>query len=115
MNLPVRDIQSGGVPQRKLRICFAASGGGHLHEMFDLKPFWEDHDRYFVTEPTPIANSLAASERVHLVPPIAFGHFRAKPLLSVIRASFENIRTAWRIARTERPDLVLSTGAGSVF
>jgi UDP-N-acetylglucosamine transferase subunit ALG13 len=103
------------MPHRKLRICLAASGGGHLHEMFDLRPFWEDHDRYFVTEPTPIAKSLGASDRVHLVPAIAFGHFRAKPLLSVIRASFENIRMAWRIARTERPDLILSTGAGSVF
>lgn len=118
MNLPVRDIPTEEATRRaprKLRICLAASGGGHLHEMFDLREFWEDHDHYFVTEPTPIAKSLAASERVHIVPAIAFGHFRAKPLLSVIGASFENIRTAWRIARTERPDLVLSTGAGSVF
>lgn len=83
--------------------------------MFDLQPFWKDHDRYFVTEDTPIAKTLAASERVRLVPAIAFGHFRAKPLLSVLCASFENIRAAWRIARMERPDLVLSTGAGSVF
>lgn len=83
--------------------------------MFDLREFWEEQDHYFVTEQTPIAKSLAASERVHLVPAIAVGHFRAKPLLSVIRASFENIRTAWRVASTERPDLVLSTGAGSVF
>jgi UDP-N-acetylglucosamine transferase subunit ALG13 len=33
----------------------------------------------------------------------------------VFRLSFENIRTAWRVAATERPDVVLSTGAGSVF
>jgi UDP-N-acetylglucosamine--N-acetylmuramyl-(pentapeptide) pyrophosphoryl-undecaprenol N-acetylglucosamine transferase len=83
--------------------------------MFDLRRFWEDHDHYFVTEPTPIARSLAASDRVHLVPAIAFGHFRAKPLLSVMRRSFENIAAAWQIARTERPDVVISTGAGSVF
>jgi UDP-N-acetylglucosamine transferase subunit ALG13 len=83
--------------------------------MFDLKEFWCKLDHYFVTEATPIAKSLASSERVHLVPPIAVGHFRARPLLSVLRASLENIRTAWRIARTERPQLILSTGAGSVF
>jgi UDP-N-acetylglucosamine transferase subunit ALG13 len=115
MNRPERDLQPGGIPRRRLRICLAASGGGHLHEMFDLRPFWEHHEHYFATEDTPIAKSLAASERVHLVPPIAVGHFRANPLLSVISASFENIRSAWRIARAERPDIVLSTGAGSVF
>jgi UDP-N-acetylglucosamine transferase subunit ALG13 len=83
--------------------------------MLDLRPFWEAHDRHFVTEPTPIAQSLAASERVHLLPPIAFGHFRAKPLLSVLRATARNIAASWRAVRTERPNLVVSTGAGSVF
>lgn len=86
-----------------------------MHEMLDLRSFWKEHDHFFVTEPTPIANSLATSERVHLVEPIAFGHFRAKPLLSVLRSSFGNIRAAWRAIKIERPDLVISTGAGSVF
>jgi UDP-N-acetylglucosamine--N-acetylmuramyl-(pentapeptide) pyrophosphoryl-undecaprenol N-acetylglucosamine transferase len=83
--------------------------------MLDLRGFWQEYDHYFVTERTPIADSLSASERVHLVAPIAVGHFRAKPLRSVLRASFENVRAAWRAAREERPDLILSTGAGSVF
>lgn len=116
MNIETRTVKSlTQHAPRKLRICLAASGGGHLHEMFDLRRFWQDFDHYFVTEDTPIAKSLSASGRVHLVPAIAFGHFRAKPLFSVLRASFANIRTAWRIARTERPELILSTGAGSVF
>lgn len=118
MNLLANHVQSAGATRhalRKLRVCLAASGGGHLHEMLDLSTFWEEHDHYFVSEPTPIARSLATSKRVHLVPAIAFGHFRAKPLLSVLRTSFQNIAAAWRVARAERPDLVLSTGAGSVF
>ena len=100
---------------RKLRVCLAASGGGHLHEMLDLREFWEAYDRHFVTEPTPIARSLAATERVQLVPAIAVGHFRARPLLSVLATAFQNIRASWRAVRAERPDLVVSTGAGSVF
>jgi UDP-N-acetylglucosamine transferase subunit ALG13 len=118
MNRPARDLQSGAASRdapRKLRVCLAASGGGHLHEMLDLRAFWEAHDRHFVTEPTPIADSLAASERVHLVPAIAFGHFRARPLVSVVRTAFRNIGAAWRAVRAERPDVVISTGAGSVF
>lgn len=118
MNFPAHDLQSGDKARtlpKKIRICLAASGGGHLHEMLDLRAFWEEHDRFFVTEPTPIAQSLDASERVHLVEPIAFGHFRARPLVSVLRAAAQNIGAAWRAVRTERPDVVLSTGAGSVF
>lgn len=118
MNIAAHDLRPGetGGPQRKrLRLCLAASGGGHLHEMLDLRAFWETHDRFIVTEPTPIAESLAASERVHLVPAIALGHFRARPLLSVLRTAWQNIRESWRAARNERPDVVISTGAGSVF
>jgi UDP-N-acetylglucosamine--N-acetylmuramyl-(pentapeptide) pyrophosphoryl-undecaprenol N-acetylglucosamine transferase len=116
MNIEAREIQSAThQAPPKLRISLAASGGGHLHEKFDLRKIWEDFDHYFVTEDTPIANSLAVSEQVHLVPAIAFGHFRAKPLFQVLLASLENIRAAWRIARTARPNVILSTGAGSVF
>lgn len=117
MNIAVQDLHSGASRQtpRKLRICLAASGGGHLHEMLDLRSFWEAHDRHFVTEPTPIAQSLATSERVHLVPAIAFGHFRARPLFSVLRTALQNIRESWRAVREERPEVVISTGAGSVF
>ena len=117
MNAAARDLKiASALPvARKLRICLAASGGGHLHEMLDLRPFWEEHDRFFVTELTPIAQSLAAKERVHTVPAIAFGHLRARSLPSVLRAAAANIARSWRTVRKERPDLVISTGAGSVF
>jgi UDP-N-acetylglucosamine--N-acetylmuramyl-(pentapeptide) pyrophosphoryl-undecaprenol N-acetylglucosamine transferase len=35
--------------------------------------------------------------------------------MSLVRTTLENIATAWRLARKEHPDLVISTGAGSVF
>jgi UDP-N-acetylglucosamine--N-acetylmuramyl-(pentapeptide) pyrophosphoryl-undecaprenol N-acetylglucosamine transferase len=118
MNLAAHDLRPEGATRhqpRKLRVCLAASGGGHLHEMLDLRAFWEEHDRFFVTEPTPIAHSFAKSERVHLVPAIAFGHFRVRPILSVLRTAWQNIRESWHAVRKERPDVVVSTGAGSVF
>ena len=118
MNSPARNLQSdhGSRPaRRKLRLCLAASGGGHLHELLDLRAFWEEHDRYFVTEPTPIAATLAKSERVHAVPAIAYGHLRVRPFRSVVGTTWRNIRDSWRAVAKERPDLVLSTGAGSVF
>ena len=117
MNFAARDLQpkTAGQAPKKLRVCLAASGGGHLQEMFDLRAFWGQHDHFFITEATPIAQSLAPSERVHLVPAIALGQFRVRPFLSVLRDAVRNIAIGWRAIRKERPDVVISTGAGSVF
>ena len=34
---------------------------------------------------------------------------------TIVRAALQNIGRSWRVAREERPDVVISTGAGSVF
>lgn len=31
------------------KICIPTSSGGHLTHMMLLKPFWENHDRFWVT------------------------------------------------------------------
>lgn len=38
---------------KKLKICFAASSGGHLEELMMLKPLMETYDSFIVTEKTP--------------------------------------------------------------
>jgi len=99
----------------RLRICLAASGGGHLRQLLDLKPFWEQHDAHFVTEPTALAESLAKSHRVHLVPHVRASQLRTHAFMKVGGAVAWNAAAAWRAVRAERPQLVISTGAGSVF
>ena len=99
----------------RVSICLAASGGGHLRQLLDLRPFWDAHDAFFVTEPTPLARQLAEEHVVHLVPHFAFGQFRARPAWSVIRTALRNLKDARRAIAAGRPDLVISTGAGSVF
>jgi UDP-N-acetylglucosamine--N-acetylmuramyl-(pentapeptide) pyrophosphoryl-undecaprenol N-acetylglucosamine transferase len=98
-----------------VKICLAASGGGHIRQLLDLRPFWADYDCHFVTEPTPIARGLQTSETVYLVPHFAFGQFRLRSFLSAGRAALRNFAAAWKAVRMERPQLVVSTGAGSVF
>jgi UDP-N-acetylglucosamine transferase subunit ALG13 len=96
-------------------ICLAASGGGHLRQLLDLRPFWEAHDAYFVTEDTSLAQSLATERRVHFVPHYRLGQFRTHSVINVARTIVQNCWAAWKAVHLERPDLVVSTGAGSVF
>jgi UDP-N-acetylglucosamine transferase subunit ALG13 len=99
----------------RLRICLAASGGGHLRQLLDLKPFWEQHDAHFVTEPTALAESLSKLRRVHLVAHVRASQLRTLAVTKVGGAVVRNAAAAWRAVRAERPQLVISTGAGAVF
>ena len=85
-----------------LLVC---SPGGHLLQMLALKPSWEHRRRLWVTLPGVEVDHLLSEERVQ------FGH--AKPQGNRgPRAFFGNAWLAWRLIRTERPDVILSTGSG---
>jgi UDP-N-acetylglucosamine transferase subunit ALG13 len=99
----------------RLRICLAASGGGHLRQLLDLEPVWGVHDSFLVTEQTALAKSLATDHRTHFVTHVAAGQARlGKPWL-MIHSALRNLGQAWRAISSERPDVVISTGAGAVF
>jgi UDP-N-acetylglucosamine transferase subunit ALG13 len=95
------------------RICLAASGGGHVRQLLDLAPAWTGVDHFFVTEDTALGRSL--SGRVHFVPHFALGQGRlGKPGRMILNA-LRNLLRAAQIILAERPDLVITTGAGSMF
>lgn len=71
--------------------------------MLALRPAWEGLDRVWVTLEGPDVEVLLAEERVRL----AHG-----PTNRSLVNLFRNLRLAWGVLRTERPDAVLSTGAG---
>jgi beta-1,4-N-acetylglucosaminyltransferase len=85
------------------RYCLVGSSGGHLLQLWALKPIWGDHDRCWVTFEKEDARSLLEGERVY---PAAFPSNRNIPNL------LRNFKVAWRVLRRERPDVVISTGAG---
>lgn len=85
-----------------MKICFPTSSGGHLTQLMQLKPFWEGHDRFWVTFDKEDANSKLAEEHVF------YCHYPTnRNILNLIR----NIFLAIGVLRSERPDLILSTGA----
>lgn len=112
------DARNKGVGRdgaRPLRICLAGSGGGHLRQLLDLAPAWTGHDYFFVTEDTALARSLAEQHPVHYVPHFALGQAKLGAPLQMVKSGWLNFIESGRIVRRERPDLVISTGAGSAL
>lgn len=94
-------------------ICLAASGGGHVRQLLDLKPFWSAYPHFFVTEDTALGRSIAQQEETFFVPHFALGQARLgnpfKMIAGALRSAWRSLRIVWR----RRPDYVLTTGAGS--
>ena len=105
----------GAPPDRRLKICLAGSGGGHLRQLLDLEPAWARHDAFFVTEDTGLSRSLARNHRVHFVAHVALGQGRLGAPARMALAGVRNFFQSARIILRERPRLVITTGAGSVF
>lgn len=98
-----------------MKLCLAASGGGHMRQLLDLEPFWMGCDYFFVTEPTAMGHSVARHHGVEFVPHVALGQAKLGHPWVMVRSAMANLRASWQIVRRHRPDLVISTGAGSMF
>ncbi|TPV97075.1 MAG: UDP-N-acetylglucosamine--LPS N-acetylglucosamine transferase [Myxococcales bacterium FL481] len=88
---------------RPPKLALVASSGGHLAELFALKDLWESTERFWVSFPTQDAQYLLADERVIWA---SYPTNRNLPNLA------RNARLALGVLRRERPDAVISTGAG---
>ena len=96
-------------------LCLVASGGGHVRQLLDLEPFWRDHSHFFVTEDTALGRSLGDRHPVHFVDHVALGQARLgapiRMLVAAVRSLFQSLGVILR----ERPDIIVTTGAGSCF
>ena len=110
-----RKTPAGRAGPRRIRICLAASGGGHIRQLLDIEPVWRAEDHFFVADDTPLARSISAEHRVHLVAHWALGQARLGAPFKMIAASIRNLVQSARVILRERPSLVISTGAGTVF
>jgi UDP-N-acetylglucosamine:LPS N-acetylglucosamine transferase len=87
-----------------LRLLLIASSGGHIFEMFCLRRFWGDKDRFWVSFPTADAKHLLAEE--------AEVHWAAHPTVRNVPNLLRNLVLAERLLRKNRPDMILTTGSG---
>jgi len=86
-----------------MKIMLVCSSGGHLAQLFRLRPWWQKHERSWVTFPGAQAESLLRGETVVS----AFA-----PTTRNIPNALRNLRLALSLIRAERPDVIVSDGAG---
>lgn len=87
---------------RKLKICFVGSSGGHLAHLYMLKPFWKDKERFWVTFDKEDARSRLRDEKMY---PCYY------PTNRSLKALIINTTFAVKILHKEKPDLIISAGA----
>ena len=85
-----------------MKVCMVGSSGGHLTHLYMLKPFWQKHDRFWVTFDKEDARSVLEGER--LIPCYY-------PTNRSLKALVINTMLAWKTLRKEKPDLIISSGA----
>lgn len=86
-----------------MKICLVCSSGGHLLELHRLAEAWQDMDHFWVSFPGCDTDCLLRDERV-----IHAYHPTNRNLWNLLR----NLGVGWRVLRAERPDAIVSTGAG---
>ena len=100
---------------KNIRVCLAGSGGGHVRQLLDLSPAWAPFDHFFVTEPTALGDSIAKDHKTHFVTHVALGQARLGSPVRLVLAAVRNFFESAVIVLRERPHVVISTGAGSVY
>jgi beta-1,4-N-acetylglucosaminyltransferase len=86
----------------KKKVAVVSSCGGHLTEVRLLRRFYETHEHFYVL-----------NDRV-VLPGDMEGKTRFVSLFERDLNFFVNLAEAWRILRAEKPDLIISTGAGII-
>jgi UDP-N-acetylglucosamine:LPS N-acetylglucosamine transferase len=82
-----------------MKIALVCSQGGHLVEMTSLIHYFKGHDLFFLTYDTPTTQKL--EYRKYLIDNIG------KNINKMLKAFIET----FKILLTEKPDLIISTGA----
>ncbi len=86
-----------------MKVLLVASSGGHLQHLRWLESWWTQHERRWVTFPTPDALAALAGEDV-----VWAHHPTNRSLPNLLR----NLLLAWRTTGAWHADLVVTTGAG---
>jgi len=85
------------------KLALIASSGGHLFQLSSLKEFWGEKEHFWVSFKTQDAIYLLKDEKVY------WAHF---PTNRNIKNLIKNLFMAIKIIRKEKPDAIMSTGAG---
>ncbi|WP_434640809.1 UDP-N-acetylglucosamine--LPS N-acetylglucosamine transferase [Thermoanaerobacterium thermosaccharolyticum] len=85
-----------------MKVCLVGSSGGHLMQLYMLKDWWHNKDRFWVTFDKEDSRSLLENEKKY---------WCYYPTNRNIKNLIKNTILAIKILLKEKPDIVISTGA----
>lgn len=86
-----------------MRLGLICSAGGHLYELYCLQPLWNQYDRFWVSFDREDSRYLLRGEKIYLA---------YAPTNRHLKNFWRNLILAVKILRRERPQVIISTGAG---
>lgn len=89
--------------KRTLKICFAASSGGHFDQLMMLRPLMEQHDSFIVTEKTAYETNVQGIKTYYM---IQVNREEINCLLKLLVNTFKSLRLYF----AEKPDVIICTG-----
>lgn len=88
---------------KKLKLMLVCSSGGHLLQMVQLMPLWDKFDSVWVTFEKEDALCLLENKKVY---------WAYSPTNRNIKNFFKNLILAFKLISKERPDVLITSGAG---
>lgn len=85
-----------------MKICFITSSGGHLTHLIQLKDWWKDKERFWVTFEKEDSKSILKDEKKY---------WCYYPTNRNVKNLFRNLILALKILPKEKPDIIVSSGA----
>ncbi|MEA5512658.1 PssD/Cps14F family polysaccharide biosynthesis glycosyltransferase [Nodularia sp. UHCC 0506] len=86
-----------------MTILLVCSSGGHFKALQQLRPFWENQERVWVTFRTKTTEAELTEEQVY---------WAYSPTNRNLPNLCKNLLLSWQLIRKTRPDVIISTGAG---
>lgn len=86
-----------------MKVGLICSSGGHFFQLYLLREYWEEFDRFWVTFLGSDTKNLLEGEKTY---------WAYSPTNRNIKNFFRNLYLAINIIRKEKPDVIISTGAG---
>ena len=93
---------------KKIKICFAASSGGHFEQLLMLKPLMEKYESFVITEETTYKVQIN-NEKTYYLKQVNRKEKSFLPRMVV------NSLESFRIFLKEQPDTVICTGVLAVL
>jgi len=89
--------------EKKTKLLLVCSSGGHFYQLFSLRDFWKEYARCWVTFKKDDTIFRLTNERIY------WAH---EPTNRNLKNLIRNLFLAWKVIAREKPDLIISTGAG---